>query len=431
MSHEHAAATTPTLPEPPSPPADLAALLDLEAAAPRARWGRRLAGGVLLGALAAAAAWVTLGPDAAVALRWVTAEVARGDLTVTVMATGTVQPTNEVEISSELSGTVRSVLVDFNDRVTVGQVLAVLDTDKLEAQVAVSRAALASRQARVREAMATVTEKASELARIRRLLRSGSQSAQDLDTVSAAHLRALAGQASAEAEVHVAEADLQLKETDLTKARIVSPIDGVVLVRNVDPGQTVAASLQAPDLFTLAEDLRQMELQVDVDEADVGVTQVGQPATFTVDAYPERRFPAELRQLRLAPETTGGVVTYKAILSLDNTELLLRPGMTATAEVTVARVEGALLVPNAALRFEPPADGSADPRGFLDSLLPGRRFRHGTSSRPNGKRVWVLRDGAPAPLPVETGASDGDRTVITSGELEPGQAVIVDVDERR
>lgn len=402
------------------------AVLGLEEAATTPIWRRvLLAALVLLVILAVLYGFFWPGETGEV--NWVFGEVTRGDLIVTVAATGTVEPTNEVEISSELSGTVQEVYVDFNDQVTKGQVLAVLNTDNLEALAAVCSATLAARQAKVLEAKATVTEKEHGLARARRLARSGTQSAEDLDTTLAAYHRALAAQASAEAEVHVAEADLRIKLTNLSKARIVSPINGVVLERNVEPGQTVAASLSAPVLFTLAEDLRRMELQVDVDEADVGVTKAGQPATFTVDAYPEKSFPARLHELRYASKTTNNVVTYKAILSIDNSDLLLRPGMTATAEITVQKLEDVLLVPNEALRFEPPSDSGAAEKGLLESLLPGRpKFRE-AGNQAHGTRVWVLQDGIPAAVNVKTGPSDGSRTVVPSGDLIPAQKVMVDV----
>ena len=204
-----------------------------------------------------------------------------------------------------------------------------------------------------------------------------------------------------------------------------------MLQRNVDPGQTVASTLQAPVLFAIAEDLAQMEVQVDVDEADVGKVEEGQMATFSVDAYPDRRFPATIRELRFASETVQGVVTYKAVLSVDNSELLLRPGMTATAEIVVDEVQEALLVPNAALRFSPPADTSADERGgYLGGLLPGPpRFRAPSAPEETGpaRQVWVMRDGAPAAVAIMTGATDGNRTEVKEGEIEEGEVVIVDV----
>jgi HlyD family secretion protein len=355
----------------------------------------------------------------------------RVDLTVVITATGSVQPTNQVDVSSELSGTVRSVLVDYNSPVKVGQVLAELDTDKLKATLNSSRAKLASAKAKVLDAEATVAEKRPVFDRKRTLATNRISSQQDLDTAKAAYERAAAAVESAKAEVGVAEADVQLNETNLLKSRIVSPINGVVLKRNVDPGQTVASSLQAPVLFTIAEDLTQMEVQVDVDEADVGKVKGDQQGAFSVDAYPDRKFQARIRELRYGSEVVQGVVTYKAVLSTDNSNLLLRPGMTATAEIVVQQVPKALTVPNAALRYAPPANQSAKQTSLLRRLrlLPGRPpFRPASRREETGsnRRVWVLKNGAPALVPVVVGVSDGQRTEIVKGEIKEGQDIIVD-----
>jgi HlyD family secretion protein len=360
--------------------------------------------------------------------KYVTEPVARGDLTAIVTATGTVQPTNQAEISSELSGTVRQVLVDFNSKVKIGTVLAELDTDKLKATVASSRAKLASAKAKVGNAKATEIETKLVYERKLALVANKISSEQDVDTAKAAADRAVASVASAEADVGVAEAELQLDETDLAKCQILSPIDGVVLNRNVDPGQTVASSLQAPILFTIAEDLTKMEVQVDVDEADVGSVKEGQVATFSVDAFPDRKFQAEIRELRFGSEVVQGVVTYKAVLTTDNSELLLRPGMTATAEITVRQVKDALTVPNAALRFSPPAK-DVQRISLLQRLLPGRtQFRPASKKEASNseRRVWLLQNGEPVAVPVIVGLTDGRRTEILQSELKEGQAIIVD-----
>jgi HlyD family secretion protein len=293
----------------------------------------------------------------------------RVDLTAIVTATGSVQPTNQVDVSSELSGTVRSVFVDYNTPVKVGLVLAELDTDKLRATLNSSRAKLASAKAKVLDAEATVIERRLIYERKKTLITSKFSSQQDLDTAQAAYDRAIAGVESAKADVGGAEADVELNETNLRKSRIVSPIAGVILKRNVDPGQTVASSLQAPVLFTIAEDLTQMEVQVDVDEADVGKVKEGQQGTFLVDAYSDRKFQARIRELRYGSEVVQGVVTYKAVLSTDNSEFLLRPGMTATAEIIVQQATQALTVPNAALRYSPPARQSSEQNTRLDPTI--------------------------------------------------------------
>jgi HlyD family secretion protein len=378
---------------------------------------------VILGA--AYGVWSLSGGQAAVS--YVTEPAARGPLTVTVTATGAVQPTKKVTISSELSGTIRNVYVDYNSQVAVGQVLADLDTDKLNATVRNSRAKLNAARARVAEAAATIVEKRAEYERKRALAATSVASAADLDAAKAAYDRSIASHASALADVETAEADLALNETNLAKADIRSPIRGVVLTRNVDPGQTVASSLQAPVLFVIAEDLAEMELQVDVDEADVGKVSVGQNASFAVDAYPDRKFPAVIRDVRYGSEIVQGVVTYKAVLTIDNAELLLRPGMTATADITVQQIADALLVANAALRFTPPAAEPQASSGMLSRLLPFPRMQPPRRPAEDASRrnVWVLRDGAPVAVPVVAGASDGRRTEIVQGELAPGAPVIV------
>lgn len=369
--------------------------------------------------------WMFSGTESAV--RYVTAPVTKGSLVVVVTATGSVQPTNEVDVSSELSGTIRKVLVDYNSVVKAGQPLAELDTEKLEATVASSRAKLAAARARVEDARATQVEKQRDLMRKTLLSSKKVSSEQDLDLAQAAYDRAVAAVASAKADVGVAEAELKLNETNLAKACICSPINGVVLKRSAEPGQTVASSLQAPILFSIAEDLKQMELQVDVDEADVGKVRPGQTATFGVDAFPDRRFPATIRDVRFASETIQGVVTYKAVLAIDNSELLLRPGMTATAKIKVEEIDDALLIPNTALRYVPPTT-TTDQRSFLQRLMPRPPFRRASQNpiQASGRTVWLLDKGKASPVMVTTGATDGRNTVVTNGALKSGQEVILD-----
>ena len=360
---------------------------------------------------------------------YVTAPVVRRDLVVTVTATGTLEPTEEVEVSSELSGMIRKVLVDNNDSVTAGQVLAELDTDKLQAQVTRAQAVLTAASARVKEAEAALAEARRTFQRNSELARKNVVSERELDVARSAFERAAASLESVRADVVVAEADLELRETDLKKACICSPIEGVVLRRNVDPGQTVAATLQAPTLFTLAGDLAAMELRVDVDEADISLVAAGQEASFTVDAYPDRTFPARITKVRFAPDTTEGVVTYETFLAVDNSEMLLRPGMTATAEITVKTVTDALLVPNEALRFAPPTPEAEESGGLLRSILPRPpRSRSNAADRDQeGKRVWVVADGELKPVATATGLSDGQMTEISGADIREGMAVVIDL----
>lgn len=369
--------------------------------------------------------------------RYETATVERGLLEVSVSATGNLQPTNQVDVGSELSGIIDTVLVDINDQVKKGQVLARLDVSKLNDQIARSRAALVAAEAGVRQAEATVIEARASLQRLQEVFRlSGGKvpSRSEMENAEAAMARAEANLAAAAASVSQARATLSSDETNLAKASIRSPINGVVLARKVEPGQTVAASLQAPVLFTLAEDLSQMELQVNVDEADVGQVKAGQQASFSVDAYPGRKYPASISRVSYGSQVNEGVVSYPTVLKVSNDDLSLRPGMTATAQIRTASRENALLVPNAALRFTPAAGGArkADSGGILGSLLPrmprtaSSRAPRGDDEKGGGRRIWVLQDGQPVPLPIKTGLSNGRMTEVLEGELRPGMQVITD-----
>ncbi|MCX7823566.1 MAG: efflux RND transporter periplasmic adaptor subunit [Syntrophobacterales bacterium] len=377
--------------------------------------------------------------------RYKTEQASIGGFTVIVTATGTLQPTNTVSVGSELSGIIKSVEVSYNDRVKVGQVLARLDTSKLEAQLAQAKANLESAQAKVLQAQATVKETQAKLSQLRQLrsLSDGKVPSQiEMDAAEAAYERAQADLASARAAVSQAKASIQAIETDLSKSIIRSPINGVVLNRKVEPGQTVAASLQAPELFVLAEDLTKMDLHVNVDEADVSKVKDGQEATFTVDAHPQRVFKATVKQVRYASTTVSGVVTYEAILDVNNRDLALRPGMTATARISVQEISNALVIPTAALRFSPPTVQTkpltSSGGGLVGKLLPrfpGSRAGGGSPIRtltpetvlPKEQQVWVLQDGKLTALTITTGATNGVLTEVTGGELKPGMDVVVDV----
>ena len=418
---------------------DIAKTLGIGHASSRGRHLKRWLVVILLAVVAVVVLVVRRGSRQAAATQYETQEARRGTLIVLVTATGTLQPTNEVEVGSEISGIVKSVEADYNDKVKVGQILARLDTSKLKAQETQLKAALESAKARVLQAKATLSETTSKLAQLKRVreLSNGKVPSQsEFDASQAAFERAEADDASAAAAVAQAQAALEATQTDIAKAIIRSPIDGVVLTRSVEPGQTVAAAFQAPVLFTLAEDLTQMELHVDVDEADIGQVKEGQEATFDVDAYPDRTFKATITQTRYGSKTVEGVVTYETVLKVDNSDLSLRPGMTATADITVKKVEGAVLVPSAALRFAPPVQEAKEPsRGLLSAMLPRPPMR---MSKPrenetgNGKeqRVWILKDGQPVAVPVTIGATDGVMTEVVSGNVTPGTALVVDVAAR-
>lgn len=418
-----------------TPDDDLSAVLGLDRRSGRRRIRKR----ALLGAFAVVCAagilfWGLSGNGDLPQYR--TLPVERGDLTVTVTATGSLAPTNQVDVGSELSGRIESVLVNDNDPVGVGQILATLDTSRLEAQATQARASVESARAKVVDAEAILEDARLALDRARELFDEGLLSQRDLDSAQTAFQRAEAGLVSARAQVTQSQAALNAIETDLAKAAIHSPIDGVVLARNVEPGQTVAASFQSPVLFTLAQDLRRMELRVDVDEADVNRVREGQKATFTVDAHQDRSFPARVKDVRYASKTVQGVVTYEAVLEVDNSDVLLRPGMTATAEITVDEIADALLVPNAALRFSPPSSDrptSQERGGLVRMLLPRPPRREGSGREPTAdgavsrQRVWTLRDGSPVLIPITVGPSDGTKTTVLSGAIEEGLPLLVDV----
>ncbi|MES2879604.1 MAG: efflux RND transporter periplasmic adaptor subunit [Pseudomonadota bacterium] len=428
--------TTPTTPPEPLSTTELQALLD---EAPARVWWRRptvwIAAGLLVLAGTGVYFW-QMNAKSKAAPVYVTEAVNRGNLTLTVAANGTIQPTRSVSIGSELSGTVKRVLVDVNDKIKKGQVLVELDTAKLNDQVARSRASLNAANAAVAQAVATTAEAKGNLGRLEEVARlSGGKvpSQAELETGRATLERARAAETSARANVTVAQATLSTDETNLSKASISSPIDGVILTRTVDPGNAVAASLQAVTLFTVAEDLSQLRLQVNVDEADVGSVKVGQKASFTVSAYPARKYPATITRVAYGSTITENVVTYITYLEVDNSDLSLRPGMTASATITSTERRDVLLVPNTALRFTPSAGGGAgaakDGGGIVSSLLP-RMPRTGARKSAGGngpsKQIWVLRDGAAVALPVTVGINDGRMTEITGGELQAGMQVITD-----
>lgn len=371
-------------------------------------------------------------------VRYRTSEVKQGDLTVTVTATGTLQPVKQVEVGTEVSGTIKTVMVDYNDKVREGQVLAKLDTSKLEAQALQSEATLNSAKAKLLEAEATVTETQSKLNRFRESLElSGGKvpSRAEFDSAEAAFKRAQAQEATTRADIAKAEATLKANRSDLTKATIRAPISGIVLERKVEPGQTVAASLQTPLLFKLAEDLRQMELHIFVDEADVGQVREGQTAFFTVDAFPDKKFPARVKQARFASRTENNVVTYETVLEVNNADMLLRPGMTATAFITVNGVSNAVLVPNAALRFSPPQNKSQKQGSggstLLASLLsrrpPGSNVQSRQPRQNESPIVWKVEGESLVRVPVRLGVTDGVLTQVVEGDIAPGTIIATDI----
>lgn len=425
-------------PSSPAAPAQVAAIQNLLGADhPRPWWQRPQwwAGAVVLLALGGGAYYWQGQTQAQSGPVYVTEALRRGNLTLTVAANGTVQPTRMVNIGSELSGTVREVLVDVNDRVTKGQVLVVLDTAKLQDQVTSAKAGLAAAQAQLAQAGATLQEAQANLTRLEEVARlSGGKvpSAAELDTGRASVERAVATRHSAQAAVAQAQATLSTNETNLSKASIRSPINGVVLSRTVEPGNAVAASLQAVTLMSIAEDLTKLRLEVSVDEADVGAVKVGQKASFTVSAYPSRQYPADITRVAFGSTKTDNVVTYTTTLNVSNPDLSLRPGMTASATIVATERQNVWVVPNSALRFNPQTGAkNTGSKSVLSRMMPGPP-RSGTAKtakvdeRPGARQLWVLKDGQPQALPVTAGITDGRMTEVSGEGLSEGLPIITD-----
>jgi HlyD family secretion protein len=436
---------TPALAAPPdgAAPDGVSSLLGEADAKP---WYRRplpwLGVAAVLLALAGAAWWWTQRAAQATP-HYTTQPVTRGALTLSVTANGTVQPTRSVSIGSELSGTVLRVGVDVNDRIKKGQVLLVLDTAKLRDQILRSQAGLAAARSRSLLTAATVTEASASLARLEAVARlSGGQvpSVAELDAGRAVLARAQADAGSARAGVDEALATLSTDQINLSKASITAPSDGVVLTRSVDPGNAVAASLQAVTLFTVAEDLARLRLWVYVDEADVGVVKAGQAASFTVSAYPARSFPARITRVGFGSTITDNVVTYLTWLDVDNADLSLRPGMTATATIVATERKDVLRVPNAALRYTPTTAAADAKKGIASGVAFGppktesqRKGAADSASTAGARQVWVLAtapdgqalpDAVPRAVAVTPGISDGRSTEIVAGALSEGMLVI-------
>lgn len=380
---------------------------------------------------------------------YATAPVTRGNLTVTVSATGKLAPTNQVTVGSQLSGLVTKVVVDVNDRVKAGEALALIDPEQIDDQIRAAQATLAANTAQVAQARATVAESQAQLARLEQVYKLSNgrvPSATELQAGRADAQRAVAALRVAEANVAAARAQLAQSQTQRQRAIIRSPVSGVVLARQVDPGQTVAASFNTPTLFVIAEDLTKMKLEVAIDEADVGQVKIGQKADFTVDAFPGRTFPATITRVDLGSNltvsaatssasstastasTTGQVVSYAADLTVANPDLQLRPGMTATADIVTSDKRNVMLIPNAALRFQP-SDGAGQGGGIAGSLTfrprRDRAARTATVQRGATQTIYMRGgDGKPQPIQIVTGDTNGSMTEVLSGDLKPGMEVI-------
>ena len=397
----------------------------------------RIGGAAVLIAAVAAGVWYFGFADTAKVPVYRTVEITRGPLEVTVVANGTVNPVRTVSIGSELSGIVRKVNVDVNSIVQAGDVLIELDDSNLKANVNQAKASLASAKAYLAEAQATLVEAEAKMRRYEELNKSSGgrlPSRTELDVQRATVLKAKAGVQSARAAIDDAQATLDTRLTDLSKSQIKSPVDGVVLTRSVEPGYAVAASLQAVELLTVATDLRELELEVDVDEADVGQVKEGQDATFTVASYPNKRFPAKLTKVAYGSTTsTDNVITYTAYLDVKNPQLELRPGMTATATINTAKSENALLVPSTALRFKPVVNNSSR-KSSVGIMMPPHRTRGTKTAKEvslaqyqRTQTVYVVDEkGGAKPVEIVTGLTNGRMTEVISGPLQAGDKVITD-----
>jgi HlyD family secretion protein len=396
-----------------------------------------------------------------------TAKIERGNLVARVTATGTLSAHVTVQVGSQVSGRVSQLMVDFNSPVKKGQVIAKIDPQLFEAALAQARANAFAAQGNLTKAKAQALDAQRKLDRAKQLNAEGLASKADVETAETALEVAKAQIEASKGDVEQARAQQHQAEVNLQYTTIVSPIDGTVISRSVDVGQTVAASLQAPVLFTIAEDLRKMQVDTNVTEGDVGKLRAGMNASFLVDAYPNERFRGTIQQIRNAPQTVQNVVTYDAVIDVDNEELKLKPGMTANVTIVYERREGVLRVPNSALRFRPPpsvasaypsvsaapkpggagatwpaSTGSVGAPAASGSEAPPapsgsagrRRWRQGGGDfRPGGdeggsgmRTLWVLRGARPEPVQVRPGLTDGTMTEIISGDVNEGDAVVIE-----
>jgi HlyD family secretion protein len=336
-----------------------------------------------------------------------TEKVTRGDIEMAVTATGTVNPVTTVLVGTQVSGTIKNIYVDFNSPVKKGQLIARIDPALFEAQVNQAGANLLSAKANLEKAEATQVDAKRTMERNKELLAKNLIAQSDFDTAETNYETAKASVSAAKSQVAQSEAALSSAETNLYYTKIVSPVDGIVVSRNVDVGQTVAASFQTPTLFSIAQDLTKMQIDTNVDEADIGNVKVGQDVEFTVDAYPDITFKGKVWQVRNAPITVQNVVTYDVVIQVNNPEFKLKPGMTANVSIIVSIKKDVLKIPNAALRFKPSEKGLAAPEK-------------------KGAGVWIIEKDKPKRVHVSLGISDGSYTELITGDLKEGQEVIVE-----
>ncbi len=344
--------------------------------------------------------------DGEVKLKFKTVKVIRGDIVEIVTASGIVNPVNTVLVGTQVSGTISRIYADFNSSVKKGQLIAEVDPAILEAKLEQSKASLMQTRADLEMSEAALLNSKREMDRKKNLFSKEIIPKSEFDVAETGYITARARVSAARARITQAEATLKQDDTNLRYTRILSPVDGIVVSRNVNVGQTVAASFQTPTLFTIAEDLTKMQVDTSVDEADIGKIEVGQEVEFTVDAYADTTFKGGVSQVRIAPVIIENVVTYDAVVKVDNTELKLKPGMTATVSIITSERKGVLLVPNSALRFT--------------------HAESGKPARYDSPGIWMLRNGVPERTEITTGISDGKYIEITSGDIKEGQEIIVE-----
>ena len=342
-----------------------------------------------------------------------TEKISRGEIKAIVTATGTVNAVTTVSVGTQVSGTIRRLLVDYNSPVKKGQLLAQIDPSTFQAQVDQASANLLSAKANMEKAAVATLDARRTLQRNKELFAQNFIARSDLDTAETNAQSAEAQQRVNQAQVEQAQAALKIAETNLQYTNIISPVNGTVISRSVDIGQTVAASFQTPTLFSIAQDLTKMQIDTNVDEADIGKVKVGQDVSFNVDAYPDTIFAGKVAVVRNAPITVSNVVTYDVVIQVDNSQLKLKPGMTANVSITIETRPNVLRIPNAALRFKP-------------AEVTGKSEKPQDKQGMKGTKVWILENGKPKPVKVIIGLSDGNYTEISNGELEEGKEIITD-----
>ena len=348
-------------------------------------------------------------------LKFRTEKISKGDIVETVTASGNVNAVTTVLVGTQVSGTIKTIYADFNSPVKQGQLIAQIDPATFEAQVEQARANLLSAKANLEKADASFIDAKRTMERNKALFSKDLIARSEVDTAETNYETSKAQINASKAQIAQAEASLKVAETNLRYTRIVSPVNGIVVSRNVDVGQTVAASFQTPTLFTIAQDLTKMQIDTNVAEADIGKVKQGQDVEFSVDAYSGVIFKGKVSQVRNAPINVQNVVTYNAVILVSNPELKLKPGMTANVSIIVSQKKDVLRIPNAALRFTMP-DKDKDKNKKAQQKGPGQK----------GSGVWIIADGKPKRLPVSTGVSDGSYTELISGEIKEGQEVVVE-----